>query len=146
MGRRALSFTKLYNDCWVCDSHCMNQDGYIRLAIGNPHDRRMYMLHRAVYEAKNGKLPEGYEIDHLCGCRQCSNPEHLVAKKREQHVIHTNKSRYHERQMQARIDWEEHGRKITGTALAAKFNVSFSNACRWIRDWKKQTTLMVGGQ
>jgi hypothetical protein len=131
-----LSFTTMPNGCILPNSHAPNRDGYIRLAIGNPHDRKTYMLQRAVYEARNGKLPDNYEVDHLCKNRQCCNPEHLQAKTRKQHLFETNKSRYHDIKMEARVVWEESGRTITGTDLAAMFGRSFSIGCRWIREWK----------
>jgi hypothetical protein len=133
-----LSFTKLESGCVIPNSHAPNRDGYHRVSIGNPHNRKTYMLHRAVYEARHGELPKGYEVDHLCKCRQCCNPDHLEAKDRTTHLVETNISRYNDIRMEARIVWEESGRTITGTELGAMFNRSFGIACKWIRDWKKE--------
>lgn len=124
--------------CIIPTSHAPNRDGYIRLSIGNPHNMKMYMLHRAIYEAKYGKLKNGNEINHKCECRQCCNPDHLESLDRKTHLINTNKSRYHERKMNARITWGDSGMKMTGTRLSEIYDVSFSIACRWIRDWKKE--------
>lgn len=33
--------------------------------------------HRFAYELLVGPIPEGMEIDHLCGIRNCVNPKHL---------------------------------------------------------------------
>lgn len=33
--------------------------------------------HRAVYELLVGPIPDGMQIDHLCGVRRCVNPDHL---------------------------------------------------------------------
>lgn len=35
--------------------------------------------HRVAYIMKNGEIPEGLEIDHLCRVRSCVNPDHLEA-------------------------------------------------------------------
>lgn len=35
--------------------------------------------HIVAYEAKNGKVPHGLELDHLCRNTSCINPDHLEA-------------------------------------------------------------------
>ncbi|MER6488749.1 HNH endonuclease signature motif containing protein [Streptomyces virginiae] len=35
--------------------------------------------HRLTYVAFKGEIPQGLEIDHLCGVRHCVNPFHLEA-------------------------------------------------------------------
>jgi hypothetical protein len=37
------------------------------------------LVHRIVWEHKNGPVPEGLELDHLCRNTRCCNPEHLRA-------------------------------------------------------------------
>lgn len=48
-------------------------DGYgvLRTAAGR------VLAHRAAYEAANGKVPPGMELDHLCRRRACCAPSHL---------------------------------------------------------------------
>lgn len=36
-------------------------------------------VHRLVYEAFVGPVPDGLHIDHLCRIRHCCNPDHLEA-------------------------------------------------------------------
>lgn len=33
--------------------------------------------HRAIYEKRNGPIPDGLHLDHLCRVPACVNPEHL---------------------------------------------------------------------
>lgn len=33
--------------------------------------------HRAVYQILRGPIPDGLQIDHLCGVKLCVNPDHL---------------------------------------------------------------------
>jgi HNH endonuclease len=34
-------------------------------------------VHRIIWEYRNGPIPEGLQIDHICRVRACCNPEHL---------------------------------------------------------------------
>jgi hypothetical protein len=56
--------------CWLWLG-AINEGGYGRY-------RRGY-AHRRVYEAVNGSIAAGLEIDHLCRVRCCVNPDHLEA-------------------------------------------------------------------
>lgn len=40
-------------------------------------DRRMQYAHRLAYERVHGPIPWRLQIDHLCGNRECVNPDHL---------------------------------------------------------------------
>jgi hypothetical protein len=40
---------------------------------------RTVKAHRVVYEWLVGKIPEEYEVDHLCNRHNCVNPQHLEA-------------------------------------------------------------------
>jgi hypothetical protein len=45
-----------------------------------PGDKpKVIYAHRASYELYKGRIPEGYEIDHLCKNTGCCNPDHLEA-------------------------------------------------------------------
>lgn len=60
--------------CWEWQGG-RTPDGYGKVS------RRMktLLVHRVVYADHHGPIPEGMQIDHLCGNQPCSNPEHLEA-------------------------------------------------------------------
>lgn len=43
------------------------------------HIGKYRLVHRVVYELINGPIPNGMQIDHLCGVQICVNPAHLEA-------------------------------------------------------------------
>ncbi len=47
--------------------------GYIRLWNGG----KRILAHRAYYEFVHGKVPDGYELDHICNNRSCCRVSHL---------------------------------------------------------------------
>jgi len=120
------------NGCITPTSHKLNKDGYFRKRISKTE---IVMYHRYVWEQTHGAIPEGFEIDHKCRNRACSNLEHLQMLEGVEHTIKTNRERYAARLKEAKAYWELTG--CTGTELGELFGVSFSQGCKWIRDWKK---------
>ena len=116
--------------CIVPTSHKLNADGYFRKRING----ELIMYHRYVWTKEHGEIPEGYEVDHKCRNRACCNVEHLQVLSSKEHTIKTNVERFSERKLKAKSYWETY--KPTGTKIAEIFNVSFSSACKWIREWK----------
>lgn len=58
--------------CWIWQrARYSTGYGVVRL------NGRMAHAHRIVFERHNGPVPEGLELDHLCGVRACVNPLHL---------------------------------------------------------------------
>lgn len=48
--------------------------------------QRVVRVHRWSYEQANGPIPEGMDIDHICGNRACAEPKHLRATNRKQNM------------------------------------------------------------
>ena len=57
--------------CWRWKGAGSN--GYATFTIGG----QKRSAHRAVYELLVGPIPEGLQLDHLCGVKRCVNPAHL---------------------------------------------------------------------
>ena len=58
--------------CWLWLGS-LDTAGYGQFRI----NRKLYLVHRLLYEATHGPIPAGLELDHLCRIRSCVNPAHL---------------------------------------------------------------------
>lgn len=76
-GHHRVQFGPLYivddqTGCWIWQRY-RHESGYGRMRFGG---KKQY-AHRWMYEQEVGKVPEGYDLDHLCRNRACVNPDHL---------------------------------------------------------------------
>lgn len=137
MRGKPMVLIKDQNGCIVSTSHRLNKDGYLRIRdhrYKGKGRKPLIMTHRLVWEEANGEVPEGYEIHHKCHNRACCNLSHLELVKIVDHKVGHNSTRYADRKAKAKEYWKLY--KCTGTKLGEVFGVSFSSACRWIREWK----------
>lgn len=70
-ARRFISRIEVAESCWEWTGHLSR--GYGSFTIGN----RSMMAHRWAYEARNGPIPEGLCVDHVCRNKACVKPSHL---------------------------------------------------------------------
>lgn len=78
--------------CWLW-KRALTKKGYANKRVGN----KVRQAHRWVYEMLVGPIPDGLQIDHLCGIRNCVNPDHLRAvspeenRKRSRRCVECNR-------------------------------------------------------
>lgn len=127
---RPLVFITLETGCYVCLTHRLNADGYLRKRWADG----LEMFHRFIFRAHKGEIPEGFEVNHKCGVRACCNPEHLEAIDGTEHAILTNSQRYAQREADAKAWVLAQLHRVTGQELGERFGVTFSTGCRWLRE------------
>ena len=108
---RDIVFVTTTNGCFIPLSHKLNQDGYFRKRWNVAGETVAEMFHRFIWRAHKGEIPEGYEINHKCGCRACSNVDHLECIPGSEHAILTNKERYVDQQQQI-VDLMQQGKTV----------------------------------
>lgn len=84
------------DECWTWTGATIN--GYGRIGWREPGKQRASVVHRIVWQALRGPIPEGMDLDHLCHdpkvctaakeCphRLCCNPEHLEPVTRKENL------------------------------------------------------------
>jgi hypothetical protein len=65
---RLLFRTLVTDTCWLWNG-AVNTKGYGHIRGDN--NGPLLSVHRVAYEGLIGPIPEGLEIDHLCGVRNC---------------------------------------------------------------------------
>ena len=72
--RRFWAMVEKTDSCWLWQGY-RTPKGYGKFNLAPRHSVRS---HRYSYETLVGPIPEGAEITHRCGTRNCVNPDHLV--------------------------------------------------------------------
>lgn len=57
-------------------------DGYGKFWLG----KRVVAAHRFAYERTKGFIPHGMQVDHVCRCPSCVNPDHLQLVTQQQNL------------------------------------------------------------
>ena len=70
--------------CWLWKAHTRN--GYGRFRIG----ALKVSAHVWAWEQENGRVPEGLELDHLCGVTNCVFYSHLEAVTHRENTLRGN--------------------------------------------------------
>lgn len=70
--------------CWFWLGH-IQKNGYGQTS----RESKKIYAHRLSYEYYIGLIPEGMDIDHVCGMRSCVNPEHLRLATRSQNMMNS---------------------------------------------------------
>jgi hypothetical protein len=131
-----LSKINKIKSCWIWLGS-KSGSGYGRMQRNN----KKYFVHRFVYEIYKGKIPEGYEVDHLCRKRDCVNPEHLEAVTMKENRVRAGNTR--------RKDFCKHGHPFSGGNLRLYFNKKrnkFIKECRkchydYNKSWRLKNSL-----
>lgn len=80
IAARILARCEPRGDCLVWTG-AATPDGYGVIRLNNP--RRLDYVHRVIYEAEVGPIPDGHTVDHVwargCRFRGCCNRAHLEA-------------------------------------------------------------------
>ena len=75
--------------CWIWQ-RSTSFNGYGQLW----HDGRIQRAHRVFYQLYVGPIPDGLQIDHICGHRLCVNPDHLQAVTAIENVHRARRKRH----------------------------------------------------
>ena len=129
--------------CW--DWKCPSQkNGYLRIRF----DIEKIGAHCASWLIHKGKIPEGFQINHHCDNRRCTNPDHLylgTRKQNDEDRVRRNRQAKGEKNGSSKLtdhNVEEIKRMlelgIKKSEIAKAFNVT--NAAIWFietgRSWK----------
>ena len=63
----------------------LQSNGYAQMRVRG----RLFLAHRLAYELAAGPIPEGLELDHVCGNRHCVEPTHVQPVTHAEHMRRT---------------------------------------------------------
>lgn len=109
--------------CWIWQRG-MHPKGYgcgHERISDRPNQWRSTRAHRMYWEAVNGPVPDGMELDHLCRVRACVNPDHLEPVT---HRVNVHRGRHLKL---TPAQWAEIARSTEPTrTLSERYGVSYS--------------------
>jgi hypothetical protein len=62
--------------CWNT-TYSLGSHGYGQVGWQDGPNIRMTVVHRVSWIARNGPIPDGMTVDHICKNKKCINPDHL---------------------------------------------------------------------
>lgn len=71
------------DSCWLWTA-CATRDGYG--TFNSPRPFATNLAHRLTFLDAGGEIPLGFTLDHLCGRKNCVNPEHLEPVTRAENI------------------------------------------------------------
>lgn len=75
-------------DCWIWLG-AKGPQGYGTVSWRVDGRTTSTPAHRAAYQLAIGPIPEGHQVHHICGTRNCVRPEHLQAlSPADHHEVH----------------------------------------------------------
>lgn len=117
--------------CWIWQGS-LKVDGRGRVTISGRNE----LAHRAMYEQEVGPIPDGLELDHLCGVPPCIRPSHLEPVTHIENVRRAQATRTRkltpEDVAEIRVLYEAGG--IAQKMLGERFGVSTSLIARYVWD------------
>ena len=82
LEERFLRWVEKTDTCWLWKGHC-DHKGYGRFQLAKHRSDRS---HRVAYRLYVGPIPEGHELHHTCGQRNCVKAAHLVPITASEHA------------------------------------------------------------
>lgn len=77
-------------DCMLYAGY-KSDKGYARRVVKIDGKWKPMQLHREIYLAYRGEIPEGLVIDHQCNVRCCINPDHLKPMTNAENISRGNR-------------------------------------------------------
>lgn len=72
------------------ETGCLEWTGFLKNGYAAfTFNGKVIRAHRLAFIVANGEIPDGTEINHICGVKHCVNPEHLEA------ISHGDNIRHH---------------------------------------------------
>jgi hypothetical protein len=124
--------------CIIAANRCRNVAGYVLTVPTDGTKDRARSIHRLAWQSKHGPIPKGYEIDHICGQRDCCNRSHLRLLTTSDHKRITAAYRYAERLEFAWCLWTSSGQTMHPKELAEVCKVKPKTAEGWVQKWKRE--------
>lgn len=95
---------------WLKSTRGGNQGEHRKKGVAGVYGQFWYRgtnvySHRFAYETKNGKIPDGCDIDHSCENTLCCNPAHLKAVSPALNTYYSNGVPRHDDEHY--VDWVE---------------------------------------